>query len=160
MRRQRMRILGSTLLVVGMALWLAGCGPAEVPATTEALTEAVTEAVTEAQAEETQALAAAAEVIDAKAAKALMDENPEAVILDVRTQEEFAEGHIDGALLMPYTEIPALAEKQLPEKDALILVYCRSGRRSAIAAQSLVDLGYTQVKDFGGINDWPYDIVK
>lgn len=147
-----MRILGITILMVGLTLWLTGCGPAAVPPETEAPTEAVSEAQTEAQV--------AAEVIDAQTAKALMDENPEAVILDVRTQEEYAEGHIEGALLMPYTDIPAVAEAQLPDKDALILVYCRSGRRSAIAAQSLVDLGYTQVKDFGGINDWPYDIVK
>ena len=82
------------------------------------------------------------------------------IILDARTQEEFDEGHIDGAILIPEYEVANRAEKELPDKDQLILVYCRSGRRSKIASQALVDLGYTNVKEFGGIIDWPYEIVK
>ena len=62
--------------------------------------------------------------------------------------------------MIPEYEVASRAEKELPNKDQLILVYCRSGRRSIIAAQALVDLGYTNVKEFGGIIDWPYEIVK
>lgn len=82
------------------------------------------------------------------------------VIIDARTQEEFDEGHIEGAILIPEYEIAERAEKELPDKEQLILVYCRSGRRSKIASQELVKLGYTNVYEFGGIIDWPYEIVK
>ena len=84
-------------------------------------------------------------------AKAIMDSEIEHIILDVREQNEFDEGHIPGAILIPYTEIENKAEEMLPDKDKLILVYCRSGRRSKIAAESLAKLGYTNVKEFGGI---------
>ena len=93
-------------------------------------------------------------------AKALMDSESEYVIIDARTQEEYDQGHIPGAILIPEYEIADRAEKELPDKDQLILVYCRSGRRSKIAAEELVKLGYTNVKEFGGIIDWEYEIVK
>ena len=92
-------------------------------------------------------------------AKRLMDEE-NCIVLDVREQSEYEEGHIENAVLLPYTEIEQRAEQVLPDKDALILVYCRSGRRSKIGAQSLADLGYTNVKEFGGIIDWPYETGK
>ena len=100
------------------------------------------------------------EQITAQEAKRLMDTETDYIILDARTQEEFDEGHIEGAILIPEYEVATRAEKELPDKDRLILVYCRSGRRSKIAAQALVDLGYTNVKEFGGIIDWQYEIVK
>ena len=93
-------------------------------------------------------------------AKKIMDSGEEHIVLDVREQDEFDEGHIPNAILIPYTEIDAKAEGILTDKDAQILVYCRSGRRSKIAAESLVNLGYTNVKEFGGIIDWKYEIVK
>ena len=93
-------------------------------------------------------------------AKALMDNESGYIIIDARTQEEYDEGHIPGAILMPEYEIADRAEKELPDKDQLILVYCRSGRRSKIASEELVKLGYTNVKEFGGIIDWEYEIVK
>ena len=71
-----------------------------------------------------------------------------------------SDGHIEGAIMIPEYEIAKRAEKELPDKDALILVYCRSGRRSKIASEELARLGYTNVKEFGGIIDWPYEIVK
>ncbi len=89
-----------------------------------------------------------------------METQPDYIIIDARTQEEFADGHIEGAIMIPEYEIANRAEQQLPDKDALILVYCRSGRRSKIASEELVKLGYTNVKEFGGIIDWPYEIVK
>ena len=89
-----------------------------------------------------------------------MDSGEEHIILDTREQDEFDEGHIPGAILIPYTEIENEAEAMLPDKDKLILVYCRSGRRSKIAAESLSKLGYTNIKEFGGIIDWTYEIEK
>ncbi len=97
--------------------------------------------------------------ITAEEAKKIMDTEPEYVILDVRTEEEFAQGHIPGAILIPDYEIREEAESSLPDKNALILVYCRSGRRSKNAAQILVELGYTNIREFGGILDWPYETV-
>ena len=92
-------------------------------------------------------------------AKAIMDEKDGYVILDVRTQEEYDESHIEAAILIPDYEITDKAESVLKDKDQLILVYCRSGRRSKLAASDLVSLGYTNVKEFGGIIDWPYETV-
>ncbi len=100
------------------------------------------------------------EQISGEEAKHLMDTEKDYIIIDARTEEEFNEGHIEGAILIPEYEIGERAEKELPDKDQLILVYCRSGRRSKIAAEALVDLGYTNVKEFGGIIDWQYEIVK
>ena len=93
-------------------------------------------------------------------AKALMDSESGYIIIDARTQEEYNQGHIAGAIMIPEYEIADRAENELPDKDQLILVYCRSGRRSKIAAEELVKLGYTNVKEFGGIIDWEYDTVK
>ena len=100
------------------------------------------------------------EQITAENAKKIMDSGEEHIILDTREQDEFDEGHIAGAILIPYTEIENKAKEMLPDKDKLILVYCRSGRRSKIAAESLAKLGYTNVKEFGGIIDWPYEVEK
>ena len=100
------------------------------------------------------------EQIGGAEAKAIMDSESGYIILDVREQDEYDEGHIPGAILIPYGEIADRAEKELADKDQLILVYCRSGRRSKIAAEALVKLGYTNVKEFGGIIDWEYEIVK
>lgn len=100
------------------------------------------------------------EQILAEEAKKIMDSGEEHIVLDTREQDEFDEGHIPGAILIPYTEIENKAEEMMPDKDKLILVYCRSGRRSKIAAESLAKLGYTNVKEFGGIIDWPYEVEK
>ena len=92
-------------------------------------------------------------------AKALIDSEEGYIILDVRTEDEFAEGHIEGAILIPDHEIGEKAENVLTNKDQLILVYCRSGRRSKNAASELATLGYTNIKEFGGILDWEYGTV-
>jgi len=97
--------------------------------------------------------------ITAEEAKRIMDSEEGYIILDVRTQEEYDQGHIPGAVLIPNTEIEARAEEVLTDKDQLILVYCRSGRRSKLAAEALVELGYTNIKEFGGIIDWPYEVT-
>lgn len=93
-------------------------------------------------------------------AKQMMDSLDNYVLLDVRTREEFLEQRIEGAVLIPYDQISAEAESKLPDKNAVILIYCRSGRRSAIAAKELEQMGYTKVFDFGGIIDWPYEKVS
>ena len=93
-------------------------------------------------------------------AKSLMDSESGYIIIDARTKSEYDQGHIRGAILIPEYEIANRAKKELPDKNQLILVYCRSGRRSKIAAEELVKLGYTNVKEFGGIIDWEYEIVK
>ena len=95
--------------------------------------------------------------ITAQEAREIMDTREGYVILDVRTQEEYNQGHIPGAILIPDTEIEAKAEEVLTDKDQLILVYCRSGRRSKLASEILVELGYTNIMEFGGIIDWPYE---
>ena len=96
--------------------------------------------------------------ITAEEAKQIMDSEEGYIILDVRTQEEYNEGHIPGAIVISHEEIEEKAEDVLTDKDQLILVYCRSGRRSKIAAEALVELGYTNIKEFGGIIDWPYEV--
>lgn len=93
-------------------------------------------------------------------AKNIIDTKSNFIILDVRTEEEFAEGHIENAILIPDYEITSKADEILKDKNQLILVYCRSGNRSKVASQALVELGYTNVKEFGGIIDWEYGIVK
>ena len=92
-------------------------------------------------------------------AKKIMDTEKNYIVLDVRTEEEYNEGHIEGAVLIPDYEINTKAESILKDKDQLLLVYCRSGRRSKLAAESLAALGYTNIKEFGGIIDWQYEIV-
>jgi len=79
------------------------------------------------------------------------------ILLDVRTEKEFKEKRISNAILIPDYEIKQRAKAELTDKNKVILVYCRSGRRSANAAAELLSLGYTKVYDFGGILDWNYE---
>ena len=97
--------------------------------------------------------------VDAEEAKRIMDEETGYIILDVRTEQEYSEGHIPGAVLLPDYEVAERAEELLPDKEQLILVYCRRGNRSRGASAALAKLGYTNVVEFGGIRSWPYDIV-
>jgi len=90
----------------------------------------------------------------------MIEEDPNVIIVDVRNQDEFEQGHVPDAILLPLPQLAARASDTLPDKDAVILIYCRSGNRSATAAQLLVDMGYRHVYDFGGIlyPPWPYDL--
>ena len=96
--------------------------------------------------------------ISQEEAAEVMDRDGTAVIVDVRTIEEYEEGHIPGAICIPNETIGAERPAQLPDLDQIILVYCRSGRRSKEAAGKLAELGYTGVLEFGGIIDWTGDI--
>lgn len=97
--------------------------------------------------------------ITAEEAKAKMDSDDSIILVDVRTPEEYREGQIPGAILLPVSDIEAKAESELPDKSATYIVYCRSGSRSAAAASQLVEMGYENIYDLGGINDWPYEKV-
>ena len=98
--------------------------------------------------------------ITAQEAKVRIDSGDKIIILDVRTEEEYNTGHIPNAILIPNETITDRMPDLLPDHDAEILIYCRSGNRSAQAVRKLIQIGYTNVYDFGGINSWPYDIVK
>jgi len=98
--------------------------------------------------------------ISAEAAKKMMGEGNPYILLDVRTQAEFKEIHIPGAVLIPNDQIKSRAKTELPDKDALILVYCRSGARAAGAANELDHMGYKNVCNFGGIMNWSYETAK
>lgn len=98
--------------------------------------------------------------ISQKEAKIMMD-SQEAIILDVREQDEYDAGHIPSAVLLPVGNITTeTASAVIPEKDAVVLVYCRSGNRSKTASQTLAELGYMNVYEFGGINTWPYEVIR
>ena len=98
--------------------------------------------------------------IDAEEAKRIIDQEEDIIILDVRTEGEYNQGHIPNSILVPDAYLRDEIEEKIPDKNTKILVYCRSGRRSAASAKLLIEMGYTDVYDFGGIMDWPYDIVK
>ena len=98
--------------------------------------------------------------ISMEEAIAMMEENTDYILLDVRTPEEFAELHIPGAINVPNETIGTEEISQLPNKEQLILVYCRSGNRSKEASEKLTNLGYSNVYEFGGIIDWPGETVS
>ena len=125
-------------------LLLAGCGQQTAGQTAQTT-------------ESTQAQEAAYMNITQEEAKKLMDTEENYIILDVRELDEYEEKHIPGALLLPVGQIEELAGEKLPNRDQLILVYCRSGNRSKTASEALEKLGYTRIREFGGIKDWPYE---
>jgi phage shock protein E len=145
-----------TLLVIAFfVFFLSSCSnkPEEVPQKEKTI-------IKEATVEETTVKEPEIKLIDAKTAKSIMDTEDNYIILDVRTQEEYDSGHIANSVLLPHDQIGQLASELLPDKDQKILIYCRSGNRSGQASRELLKLGYTQIYDFGGIIDWPYDIEK
>lgn len=103
---------------------------------------------------------ASVQLIEPDEALQMLEDNPDAVLLDVRTEQEFASGHINGAVLIPVDEITARLAELPEDKNTPIIVYCRSGNRSATAARLLTKAGYRSVYDLGGINSWPYEIVR
>ena len=98
--------------------------------------------------------------INAQKAKEMMESLEKFVLLDARTEEEFSEGLIPGAMVIPHDEVFERAEAEILEKDVPVFVYCRSGNRSRTASKALVELGYSEVYEFGGIIDWPYEIEQ
>ena len=92
-------------------------------------------------------------------AQSMMESETDFVILDVRTPQEFAQGHIPNAVNLPLDDIGDNPPAELPDPDQLIMVYCRSGNRSKTASEALASMGYTNVVEFGGINTWPGEVV-
>lgn len=137
------------MAMIFAVMLLAGCAPAP-PAAAE--DPQPTEATEEEQMAQYQKISAE------EAAEMMKEEG--AVVVDVRTPEEYAGGHIDGAVLVPVATLQDTAAEKLPDKDATLLIYCRSGSRSRTASETLIKMGYTRVYDFGGIIDWPYEVVK
>ena len=143
------------IVIIAVSLALTACAAPQTPSPSAA-SEAT---VLTGPAATLQASTAAENPVkvSAKEAKERMGQ-PGVIVADVRTASEYEEKHIPGARLLTNETISAeTAAKVLPDKTAEILVYCRSGRRSADAAQKLADLGYTHIVDFGGIIDWPYE---
>jgi rhodanese-related sulfurtransferase len=94
-------------------------------------------------------------------AKQIIDQHPNACLVDVREEEEYLAGHIEGALLLPVDDIDALtASDVIPSKTTEVLLYCRSGARSKLAAERLAGLGYENIYDLGGLTGWPYGLVS
>ncbi|MCL2735360.1 MAG: rhodanese-like domain-containing protein [Propionibacteriaceae bacterium] len=100
------------------------------------------------------------QTITAQQAKQMMDQGGSYVLLDVRTQQEYSQQHIDGAILIPDTQVSSQAATTIPDKSTVIFVYCRTGVRAANASKALASMGYTHVYDMGGIVNWPYGTVS
>ena len=143
------KFLAALLVVLGVSVLLSGCSSAD----------SNTMQAPAAKAQESK-VTAEYHKITQEQAKERMTKNPKVIILDVRTPQEYKDGHIDKAINVPNEDINTTPPKELPDKNAEILVYCRSGHRSKQASDKLVKMGYTNIYDFGGINTWTYGTVK
>lgn len=154
------------ILLAALMFTFPACGeekPAQSPAVVSSFGESDSSSTSQsADAQESADIMALGTYhkITPEQALSMMQDSSDYILLDVRTQPEFDESYIEGAILIPDYEIAQRAQQELPDKNSLILLYCRSGRRSEAAARKLLELGYTNVYDFGGIIDWPYDTVK
>ncbi len=135
------RMLNSLILLLG--LLLTGCGNAENDSA-DVISENSSATYTQISQEE---------------AKEMMGKDDDHIVVDVRRADEYAAGHIPGAILIPNEEIGTEQPAELPDLDQIILIYCRSGNRSKQASQKLADMGYTNVYEFGGIIDWTGEVV-
>ena len=140
------KFLAALLVVLGVSVLLSGCGSAD----------SNTMQAPAAKAQESK-VTAEYHKITQEQAKERMTKNPKVIILDVRTPQEYKDGHIDKAINVPNEDINTTPPKELPDKNAEILVYCRSGHRSKQASDKLVKMGYKHIYDFGGITTWPYE---
>ena len=145
------------VLILSLAIGLlAGC--TQSPATVASASSAPMTAATSVSGESEPT--AEIRKVTADEALAILKDQPNAVLLDVRTEAEFAEGHIAGAQQLAVEELLDRTDELPADKSTPIVVYCRSGRRSALAAEQLAGLGYTTIYDLGGITSWPYEVVK
>lgn len=144
-------------ILVGTTLVSCAGGPASSAAANSDAPQSTASAPAEPSVP--QSMAQAYKTISPDQAKEIMMGQEPFILLDVRTEEEFKAQHIEGAVLIPDYELAERAAAELPDKDALILIYCRSGRRSASAAKTLAEMGYTNINDMGGITSWPYETV-
>lgn len=145
--------------ILGVVLGALIAGTIALPVTSDGSSQTAAPAQTNTSGEANPNPAAEYQKITAKEAKDRIDSGADIIILDVRSQEEYDAEHIQGAILIPNETITDKMPDLLPDLDAEILIYCRSGNRSAQAANKLIAIGYTNVRDFGGIIDWPYGTV-
>lgn len=143
--------IAGMIVLAGALLLLAGCAATKQNSGKESTASGVESAASSVPA------GSGYRNISPQDAKKRLDSEKGIVLLDVRTPEEYAQKHIPGSLLIPVDEIETQAAAKLADKDAVIFVYCRSGRRSVTASEALVGMGYSQVYNLGGINDWPYE---
>jgi rhodanese-related sulfurtransferase len=172
-------VLLLAVLLTGLALVSGACAGTTLPAASDATTSDMsgttmptteTSTTTASAATTTESAGttkspdieepASVQLIGADEALQILKDNPDAILLDVRTEQEFVSGHIAGAVLIPVDEISARLAELPEDKSTPIIVYCRSGNRSATAARMLINAGYRTVYDLGGINSWPYEIVR
>ncbi len=153
-------LLSSLFLFAGCSSANTGNAvPTGTPKAPTSAESAAPEAATKASASSTAIVRTEPQKISQDKAKEMLDAGDNIMLVDVRTEEERKDGYIEGSILIPDYEISEKAEQLLPDKNQTILLYCRTGRRSAQAAQALANLGYTSVYDIGGIVDWPYGTV-
>lgn len=150
-------LAGAALLSAVLAGCAAGMNAASAPSSS--MTSSGTDTMMDSSMTSADAAKAGYTKITAEEGKKMLDAGG-VTLVDVRTAEEFAAGHIEGAINVANESIGTEMPEALPDKDATIVVYCRSGRRSADAAAKLAAIGYTQVYDMGGIIDWPYGTVQ
>jgi rhodanese-related sulfurtransferase len=150
-------LAGAALLSAVLAGCAAGMNAASAPSSS--MTSSGTDTMMDSSMTSADAAKAGYTKITAEEGKKMLDAGG-VTLVDVRTAEEFAAGHIEGAINVANESIGTEMPEALPDKDATILVYCRSGRRSADAAAKLTAIGYTHVYDMGGIIDWPYGTVQ
>ena len=141
---------GLILTFIIPGILLAGCGTAATSVSNEQTVEGNTS--------QNQAGASYKQISQAEAMEMMKNETGY-IILDVRTESEYAGGHIPGAVCIPNETIDESIKEKLPDKEQIILIYCRSGNRSKQASKKLADMGYVNVYEFGGINTWTGDIV-
>lgn len=149
MKKQMTMIIG----LAAIAVTLASCTTSPAVSSSTASTASMTSSSAEVTAQ-----SGVYSKITPEEAKALMDKG-NVTVLDVRTLDEYNSGHIADAVRLEMADFTAKLSAVLPDKEAVILVYCRSGNRSKTASDLLIEAGYTYVYDFGGIIDWPYDVV-
>ncbi len=137
------------LTAASLCLLLSACG------NETSLPESVLSEVPTATFSET----ATYQQITQEEAEEMMRADDGLIIVDVRRQDEFESGHIPGAILIPNESIGTECPKELPDLNQIIMIYCRSGRRSKEASQKLADMGYTHIYEFGGIIDWTGEVV-
>lgn len=148
---RRARVVWMYMALV-MELVLVGC------AQTTVSSNASTPAASDGQATSAVPTTVEYRQISQDEAKRMMEQDPAPLIVDVRRPDEFETGHIPNAINVPNEDISTTQPEALPELDRVLLVYCRSGRRSKEAAQKLANMGYTNVYEFGGINEWTGDV--
>jgi phage shock protein E len=141
--------------LITLVVLITGCGSTNTPTSNSTTTEVVE--TTASISSEVTENSAKFVLITAEEGKKMLEEDTSIVLVDVREPDEYAAAHIPGSILLPLGTIAEKVSDVIPDKNTPIILYCRSGRRSAMGAEELVQMGYTTVYDMGGILNWPYE---